>query len=92
MGTSSVTRRWRTDTGLGMKHREVKKLVPDHTARKGQSWDLNSGINALEPSGAAACSLQNSHGRCCLQSLLHITGAQETLVPGAYGAYITAVI
>lgn len=26
-----------------LKHGEVKKLAPDHTARKGQSWDLNSG-------------------------------------------------
>lgn len=26
-----------------LKHGEVKKLAPDHTARKGQSWDLNTG-------------------------------------------------
>lgn len=30
------------EKGLGIKHREVKKLVPDHIAGKGHSWDLNS--------------------------------------------------
>lgn len=26
-----------------IRHREVKLLTPDHTARKWQSWDLNIG-------------------------------------------------